>query len=260
MFLLILTSLLAPMISPFDPEKNNTDNRFVMPFESLHVLGTDELGRDILSRIIYGSRVSLLVAVGSVLIALIFGSIPAALAGYFGRWVETMVMRIVDVLFSIPSLILALSILGITGRSIVGVAVALGVGYTPIFARVTFSAVVAIRDHGYVEAARALGTSPLKILMRDIFPNVLPIIMVQATASISWAILAEAGLGFIGMGVNPPTPSWGLMLSKAREYIMDQPYLSISPGIAILVTVFAFNLFGDGLRDLLDPRAWQSGE
>lgn len=258
--LLVLITVLAPIISPFDPLKNDIDHRFVKPFMSEHILGTDEMGRDILSRIIYGSRVSMLIAVESVLIAFLAGSIPAIFAGYFGGKTEMVVMRIVDILFSIPSLVLALSIVGLVGRSLIGVSVALGLAYTPIFARVTYSSVVGIRDRGYVEAARALGSNHLKIIAHDIFPNILPIILVQATASISWSILAEAGLGFIGLGVNPPTPSWGLMLSRARDYIMQQPWMSISPGIAILITVFAFNLFGDGLRDLLDPRSWQAGE
>lgn len=203
---------------------------------------------------------SLLVGLESVLFAFFAGSIPAIFAGFFGGKTEFVVMRFVDILFAIPSLILALSIVGLLGRSMVAVSIAIGLAYTPVFARVTYSSVVAIRNQGYVEAARALGTNPLKIIARDIFPNVLPLILVQATASISWAILAEAGLGFIGLGVNPPTPSWGLMLSSARTYIMEEPSMSISPGIAILITVFAFNLFGDGLRDLLDPRAWQAGE
>jgi peptide/nickel transport system permease protein len=248
--LLVLSAVLAPIISPFNPLKDDIGNRFLKPFTSDHILGTDEMGRDILSRIIFGGRVSLLVGLESVLFAFFAGSIPAIFAGFFGGKTEFVVMRFVDILFAIPSLILALSIVGLLGRSMVAVSIAIGLAYTPVFARVTYSSVVAIRNQGYVEAARALGTNPLKIIARDIFPNVLPLILVQA----------EAGLGFIGLGVNPPTPSWGLMLSSARTYIMEEPSMSISPGIAILITVFAFNLFGDGLRDLLDPRAWQAGE
>jgi peptide/nickel transport system permease protein len=258
--LLVLSAVLAPILSPFNPLKNDIANRFLKPFATEHFLGTDEMGRDILSRIIFGGRVSLLVGVEAVLFAFLAGSIPAIFAGFFGGKTEFVVMRIVDILFAIPSLILALSIVGLLGRSMVAVSIAVGLAYTPVFARVTYSSVVAIRNQGYVEAARALGTNPLKIIARDIFPNVLPLILVQATASISWAILAEAGLGFIGLGVNPPTPSWGLMLASARTYIMEEPWMSIFPGVAILITVFAFNLFGDGLRDLLDPRAWQAGE
>lgn len=258
--LLVLTALFANVLAPYDPYKNDTKNRFITPFSSGHLLGTDEMGRDILSRIIYGSRVSLMVGVEAVLFAFFIGAIPAFMAGYFGGTLETIVMRIVDLMFAIPSLVLALSIVGLVGRSMIGVAVALGIGYAPVFARVTYSSVVGLRERGYIEASRALGASSLRILWKDLFPNVLPIMLVQMTAMISWAILAEAGLGFIGLGVNPPVPSWGLMLSKARDYLMTEPWMTIAPGVVILITVFAFNLLGDGLRDVLDPRAWQAGE
>jgi peptide/nickel transport system permease protein len=258
--LLVLIAIFAPWIAPQDPFKTNTDKMFLPPFTEGYILGSDELGRDVLSRIIYGSRVSLSVSVLGVSFAVIMGGIAGIVAGYLGGVIDAITMRIVDVMFSIPYLLFALAIVGITGRSMVGVAFALAVAYTPIFARICYSATVAVRELGYVEASIAMGAGSRRILWKDILPNVLPIIMVQFSATLSWAILTEAGLGFIGLGVNPPTPSWGLMLSKSREHFYLSPWLPIFPGLAIMITVFAFNLFGDGMRDVLDPRAWQAGE
>jgi peptide/nickel transport system permease protein len=201
-----------------------------------------------------------MVAAIAVGIATLVGATSGIVAGYFGGRVDGFLMRINDVLFSIPALMLALSVVGLFGRSVSAVIFALGVAYTPIFARVCYSGVVSAREAGFVESSRALGSKSTRILWKDIFPNILPLLMVQATAALSWAILAEAGLGFLGLGVKPPTPSWGTMLSSAREYFYHSPTLAIFPGVAVLIAVFAFNLFGDGLRDVLDPRAWQVGE
>jgi peptide/nickel transport system permease protein len=170
------------------------------------------------------------------------------------------IMRTTDVLFSIPSLIMAIILVGIFGRSMLGITLALAVGYIPMTIRVVFSTTLSERGSGYVEASKAMGASAIRILPKDIFPNILPTIIVQMTCAISWAILSESSLGFIGLGVNPPTPTWGLMLSKARETVYTAPWLAIFPGLAIMVAVFAFNILGDGLRDLFDPRAWNSGD
>lgn len=220
-------------------------------------LGTDFLGRDVLSRIIYGSRVSLLIAGLSVGLAILLGVTAGVIAGFFGGWIDTITMRISDVVFAIPALMTALGVVGLLGRSTAAVVIALGVAYSPLFARVCHSAVVSIRELGFVEASQAMGASRGRVLLRDITPNILPLIMVQATTSLSWAILAEASLGFLGMSVEPPTPSWGTMLTTGREYFYSGPTVPLFAGLMVLIAVFSFNLFGDGLRDLLDPRAWE---
>ena len=220
-------------------------------------LGTDFLGRDVLSRIIYGSRVSLMIAGLSVGLALLLGVTAGVIAGFFGGWIDTITMRISDVVFAIPALMTALGVVGLLGRSTMAGVIALGVAYSPLFARICHSAVVSIRELGFVEASQALGASRGRVLWRDITPNILPLIMVQATTSLSWAILAEASLGFLGMSVEPPTPSWGTMLTTGREYFYSGPTVPLFAGLTVLIAVFSFNLFGDGLRDLLDPRAWE---
>jgi peptide/nickel transport system permease protein len=257
---LVLIAVFAPVIAPYDPTEINTRNRFAPPFSEGHLLGTDELGRDILSRVIVGSRVSLMVAALAVSMATLLGGVAGLVAGYFGGWIDGALMRVIDVLFAIPAMLVAVSVIGLFGRSTGTVIFALGVSYTPTFARVCYSATVAAREAGFVESSRALGAPSWLIVAQDVFPNILPVLMVQMTLAFSWAILAEAGLGFLGIGVRPPTPSWGTMLSSARQFFSHSATLPIFSGLAVTIAVFAFNLFGDGLRDLLDPRAWQVGE
>lgn len=254
---ILLMAIFAPLIAPYDPIEMETADRFLPPGNGKYILGTDFLGRDVLSRIIFGSRVSLLLAGLSVLLAAVLGVTVGVIAGFFGSWVDTILMRIADVIFAIPALMTALGVVGLLSRSMEAVVIALGVAYSPLFARVCHSAVVGIRELGFVEASRAMGASRLRILWKDIMPNILPLIMVQATTSLSWAILAEASLGFLGMSVEPPTPSWGCMLTTGREYFYSGPTVPLFAGLMVLIVVFAFNLFGDGLRDLLDPRAWE---
>jgi len=254
---ILLIAVFAPLIAPYDPIKLQTADRFLPPGSSGHILGTDFLGRDVFSRIIFGSRVSLLLAGLSVVLGALLGVTAGVIAGFIGGWVDTIVMRIADVIFAIPSLMIALGVVGLVGRSMEAVVIALGVAYSPLFARVCHSAVVGLREMGFVEASRAIGSSRLRILWKDIVPNILPLIMVQATTSLSWAILAEAALGFLGMSVEPPTPSWGCMLTTGREYFYSGPTVALFAGLMVMIVVFAFNLFGDGLRDLLDPRAWE---
>ena len=253
----LLMAMAAPVIAPHDPLEAETSDRFLPPGNSKYLLGTDFLGRDVLSRIIFGSRISLLIAGLSVGAAIVLGVTSGVIAGFFGGWVDTVIMRISDVIFAIPTLMTALGVVGLLGRSMNAVVVALAVSYSPLFARVCRSAVVSIREMGFVEASRAIGASRARILAKDIIPNILPLIMVQATTSLSWAILAEASLGFLGMSVEPPTPSWGTMLTTGREYFYSGPTVPLFAGLMTLIAVYAFNLLGDGLRDLLDPRAWE---
>lgn len=254
---ILLIAVFAPLIGPYDPIEIQTADRFLPPGSSGHILGTDFLGRDVFSRIVFGSRISLLLAGLSVVLGALLGVTAGVIAGFVGGWVDTIVMRVADVLFAIPSLMIALGVVGLVGRSMEAVVIALGVAYSPLFARVCHSAVVSIRELGFIEASQAIGSSRLRILWKDIVPNILPLIMVQATTSLSWAILAEASLGFLGMSVEPPTPSWGCMLTTGREYFYSGPTVPLFAGLMVLIVVFAFNLFGDGLRDLLDPRAWE---
>lgn len=258
--IIVFAAIFAPVIAPHDPIDLNIRERFAPPFSGKYILGTDEIGRDVLSRVIYGSRVSLMVAALAVSGATLIGGSIGVLSGYFGGWFDGILMRIVDVLFAIPTLMIALSVIGLFGRTMNAIIFALIVGYSPLFARVSYSATVAVREQPFVEASRALGASPWLILRQDILPNIFPLVVVQMTTYIARAILAEASLGFLGLGVQPPTPTWGSMLSLSREYFYHAPTLPVWPGLAILISVFAFNLFGDGLRDLLDPRAWQAGQ
>jgi peptide/nickel transport system permease protein len=258
--LVILVAVLAPLISPYDPMAMQTARRFLPPGTPGHLLGTDEFGRDVLSRIIWGSRISLLVAGVAVAIATLFGGLLGVIAGFVAGTFDTVAMRVVDVLFAIPALMVALGVVGLLGPSATSVMVALGVAYAPLFARVARSAVVGVRSYNFVEAARAMGASDTRIVREDILPNVLPLVMVQMTASLAWGVLDEAALGFLGLGVQPPTPSWGALLTTGRQFFYQSPTIPLFAGLAVLLAVFAFNLFGDGLRDLLDPRAWSRGE
>src|SRR5574341_874225 len=251
----ILIAVFSPIIAPYDSTAMNTPNRFAPPGNPGHILGTDEFGRDVLSRILVGSRVSLLVAAVSVALATLAGGSIGLVAGFVGGQLDNLLMRIVDVIFAIPALMVALGVVGLLGPSAKSVMIALGVAYFPLFARVIRGAVVGIRGQGYIEAARAMGASNWRILGQDVIPNVLPVFMVQATASLAWGILDEASIGFLGLGVQPPTPSWGALLTTGRQYFYQSPTLPVFAGLAVLIVVFGFNLFGDGLRDLQIGRA-----
>jgi peptide/nickel transport system permease protein len=257
---ILFVAILAPILAPHDPTQVHPLARFEPPGSPGHLLGTDEVGRDVLSRVIYGARVSLLVAGLAVGGATLFGGIVGVLSGYLGGWFDGVFMRIVDVLFAIPTIMIALSVIGLFGRSTGAIVFALTVGYLPLFARVSYSATVSVREHAFVESSLALGSSATRILRQDILPNIFPLLVVQVTTYVARAILAEATLGFLGLGVQPPTPTWGEMLSSSRNYFGHSLTLPLWPGLAVMLTVFAFNLFGDGLRDVLDPRAWQVGD
>ncbi|MCO5221074.1 MAG: ABC transporter permease [Thermomicrobiales bacterium] len=251
--LVILAAVFAPLIAPYDPYERDVRNRIAAP-SSAHLLGTDELGRDILSRIIYGARVSLMVGGISVGLATLIGAPLGLIAGFNSRRLDSLIMRVMDALLSFPEIVLAIAILAILGPSAANAMIAIGIVYIPIFAR-TIRAPAMVESHReYVEAARASGATNRRILFRHIAPNTLSILIVRITISLSYAILAEAALSFLGLSASPPTPTWGRMLKDGQSFMQQAPWVAIFPGLAIAITVLGFNLLGDGLRDALDPR------
>lgn len=253
-FLLLLTlaAVLAPIITPYDP----TAMAFGMmsPPSLAHPLGTDDLGRDLLSRIIYGARISLLVGVSTVAIALIVGVTLGLLAGYYGGWLDNLIMRYIDLQWAFPNFIIAVYLVAVFGTGLLNVIVAVSLAFFDDFARIARSMVLSLKEQEFVMAARSLGASDGRIMARHILPNGLAPIIVQATVSIAYAILAEASLSFLGLGVKATTPTWGLILSEARSFISRAWWLGVFPGVAIALTVLSINFVGDGLRDLLDVR------
>jgi peptide/nickel transport system permease protein len=251
--IVVFCALFAPLISPYDP--NLQDYAALTEAPSLaHPLGTDDIGRDVLSRVIYGSRISLEVGAITVAISLTVGVTLGLVSGYVGGWVDDVIMRVVDAIQAFPGLILALAIAAALGPSIGNVMIAIGVVAAPGIARLTRGQALSMRERDFVAAARVVGVSPLAIMFRHIWPNVTAPIIVQATLLMASAILTEAGLSFLGVGVQPPTPSWGSMLQTGRQYLEVAPWISLAPGTAIFFTVLAFNFVGDGLRRALDPR------
>ncbi|MET0743945.1 MAG: ABC transporter permease [Microvirga sp.] len=250
---IVLLAVFAPLIATHDPFKTSFLTVRKAP-SALNWLGTDELGRDIFSRLLYGARASLMAGVVSVVIAVVVGVPFGLLAGYFGGWTDASISRVTEALLAIPFLILAIALAAFLGPSLTNAMIAIGISATPIFIRLTRGQVLGVKTEDYVEGARAIGLPDLWIIARYIFPNVLPPIVVQATITIATAIIAEASLSFLGLGQQPPNPSWGSMLNTAKNYMAQAPWMSIFPGGAIFVIVLAFNLLGDGLRDALDPR------
>lgn len=250
--LMLLGALAAPLLAPYDPLVVRMDSRLQPPGVT-HLLGTDDFGRDILSRTLYGARISLRVGFLTVLLTLAAGGVLGLIAGYSPR-LDAWLMRIMDGLMSFPAILLALAIVAVLGPQEINAVLAMAVVYTPATARVVRSAVLNLRGQEFVEAAQALGGSDRHVLLRHVLPNCAAPILVQATFTFAYAILAEASLSFLGAGTPPPSPSWGTMLAEARVYIREAPWTSLYPGIAISLTVLGLNLLGDGLRDLLDPR------
>lgn len=226
----------------------------LQPPSGAHIFGTDEMGRDILARIVYGSRISLLIAFASVACALVVGCLLGSVAGYFGGWVDNIIMRFMDILLSIPGMLLALCIVAALGNSTPNLILAITVSTVPQFARIIRSSVLTVRDIEYIEAARAIGAKNSTIIFSHILPNSFAPVIVQAALNIGTSILTVAGLSFIGLGVSAPVPEWGAMLSDARTYIRDSGYMTLFPGLAIMLTILSLNLLSDGLRDALDPR------
>jgi peptide/nickel transport system permease protein len=251
--LLVVAALAGRALAPYGPNEVDVANRLQGPSPS-HLFGTDELGRDVLSRVLVAARASLLVGLVSVGIALTAGVVLGLVAGFYGRWVDDVVMRAMDVLFAFPAILLAIAILAVLGPGVVNVMIAIGVVYTPIFARITRASVLSVREEVYVRAARSLGVGDLRLLRLHVLPNVLAPIIVQTSLSLAFAILSEAALSFLGLGVQPPDPSWGRMLLEGRGFVEQAWWMGVFPGIAIFVTVLSFNVVGDALRDALDPR------
>ena len=246
-------AILAPWIAPYDPLATSWAAVRKAP-SAAHWFGTDEVGRDLLSRTIWGARASLSAGVIAVSIAVALGVPIGMLAGYVGGWIDAVIGRITDAMLAVPFLILAIALAAFLGPSLGNAMIAIGITATPIFVRLARGQVLAARSEDWVEAARAVGNPPGRILLRHIFPNILPPVMVQATLAIASAIIAEASLSFLGLGQQPPAPSWGSMLNTAQRFLTQAPWMAIFPGLAIFLTVLAFNLFGDGLRDALDPK------
>jgi peptide/nickel transport system permease protein len=251
--LMVLTAILAPYIAPYDPDSIHSEAMLKAP-SSIHLLGTDDLGRDILSRMIFGARVSIMVGVVSIGIAILLGVPLGLISGFYGGLTDAILMRIMDVLITFPPLILALFIMAVLGPSFINAMIAVGIVYTPNFARLVRANVLQIREMSYVEAARSIGSTNTRIMFREILPNTVAPIIVQASLGVAYAILVEASLSFLGMGVQPPTPSWGSMLSEGRLLLRSAPWCTTFPGVAIFLIVMGMNLLGDGLREVFDPR------
>jgi peptide/nickel transport system permease protein len=250
---LALSALLAPWLAPYDPARQSLIEKRAKP-GGKYVLGADEFGRDILSRVIYGSRVALLVGVLSATIAVIGGLVLGMIAGFSGGWLDSLMMRGIEILLAFPYLLLALAIVAALGPGSLNTTIAVGVWGIPAVTRIVRGSVLSLRETEYVGAARALGAPALALLRRHILPNVVPSLIVYGTLFMANAILLEAALSFLGLGVQPPTASWGLMVSTGRDVLLVAPHVATVPGLAIMLAVLAFNLVGDGLRDALDPR------
>jgi peptide/nickel transport system permease protein len=251
--LVVLLALLADVVAPYDPIEMKVVDALKRP-SAPHPFGTDRFGRDVLSRTIYGSRIALGVALSSIALAFVVGTALGLVGGYAGGWPDLVIGRVMDVLFSFPTLILAIAIAAMLGPGLNNAALAIAVVYVPLFSRVARGPVIAEREKDHVAAAQGLGAGWPRVVFRHILPNVLAPLIVQASVSLAFAILIEASLSYLGLGTQPPDPSWGTMLNEGRTYLETAPWMSIFPGLAIMVTVFGFNLLGDGLRDTLDPQ------
>ncbi|WP_053218641.1 nickel transporter permease [Virgibacillus senegalensis] len=254
--LLIVIAVMAPVVATHDPTEQQLLDRYLAPSAD-HWLGTDELGRDIYSRIVYGTRISIQIGLIAVGISAVIGILLGGIAGYFGRWIDQIIMRLIDILMAFPSILLAIALVAVLGASLTNAMIAIGIVGVPQFARIVRSTVLSVKETEYIEAARAIGAKNNRILFQHVLPNCLAPIIVQATLSIGTAILDAAGLSFLGLGAQPPSPEWGAMLSDGRAALQTAPWVVAFPGMAIFLVVLGFNLFGDGLRDALDPRLKQ---
>ncbi len=250
---LALTALFATLIAPYDPFEMSMEDMLSGP-SATHWFGTDQFGRDLLSRILYGARISFKVGLISVSIALGAGVMIGVIAGFFGSWVDLLLSKVIEVLFAFPDIFMALVIMSILGASITNLMIAIGIVYTPIFARIARGAVLEVKGALFIEVARSIGVNKWNIIKRHVLPNILAPLIVQTTLSLAFAILSEAALSFLGLGVEPDTPSWGILLNEGKDWMEMAWWLAVFPGIAITLAVLSFNLMGDGLRDALDPQ------
>ncbi|TPW31137.1 ABC transporter permease [Martelella alba] len=255
---IVLAAIFAPYIATYDVAKMDMMHRFAWPSAG-HILGTDNFGRDLWSRLVFGARVSMSIALISVLVSAIIGTIIGLVSGYFGGWVDNVLMRITDVFLGFPPLILALAIVAVMGPGILNIAFAIIVVNWTEYARVVRAATLVLREQNYVQAAKAIGASPARIIFRELLPNTWGPIIVLASLGVGTAIISESALSFLGFGLPPPTPTWGWTLAYGTRFIRDEPWLSIIAGATIMVSVLGFNLLGDGLRDILDPRQLTRG-
>ena len=253
LLILVVCAVFAPVLAPYDFSKQDLKNRFVTPCLA-HPFGTDNLGRDIFSRVIYGARISLFVGICSVLLASVLGVFFGAIAGYYGGIFDNALMRLMDIFLAVPNLLLAISIAATLGTGMQNLILAIGLGAAPGYARIVRASILSLKDQEYIEASRAVGAGDGRIIFSHILPNCLAPIIVQMTLGVATAILSTASLSFIGLGIAPPTPEWGSMLSAGRQFLRDAWWVVCFPGAAIMVSIFALNLFGDGLRDALDPK------
>ena len=251
--LLVVLALAAGVVAPYDPTEMKVADALKAP-SAVHLFGTDRFGRDVLSRTIYGSRIALGVALASIGLAFGVGATLGLVSGFWGGWSDLVIGRVMDVLFSFPTLILAIAVAAMLGPGLDNAVLAIAVVYVPLFCRVARGPVLAERERDHVAAARSLGARRARILVRHILPNVLAPLIVQASVGLAFAILTEASLSYVGLGTQPPEPSWGTMLNEGRTYLETAPWMSVFPGLAIMLAVLAFNLVGDGLRDILDPQ------
>ncbi len=251
--ILVVAAIFAPLIAPHDPFRMASGPRLAPPSAD-HLMGTDQLGRDVFSRIVYGARLTLQIGVIAVGISLTAGLLLGLVAGYAGGWPERILMRLVDVLFSFTEIVIALACLAILGVGLTNAMIAIGIASIPFYARITHSVVLVEKNKPYFEAAVAAGASRLRLIFVHLLPNVVPTLIVVGTLGVSTAVLAAAGLSFLGLGAQPPQPEWGFMLSSSRDLITRAPWMMIFPGLAIAITVLGFNLLGDGVREVLDPR------
>ena len=256
--LILLTSIFADVLMDYETTVKQQDfmNRMAPP-SSEHPFGTDEFGRDILGRVVHGSRLSLSVGLGAVVISLLLGGTLGSLAGFYGGRLDDIIMRFVDILMAIPSTIMAITIMAALGASTFNLMLAIGISFIPTFARILRSSIMGLRGNEFVEAARAIGAKNYYIILSEILPNCMAPVLVQITMSFAFGVLNVSTLSFIGLGISPPTPEWGNMLSTAREYLRDAPHMCLFPGMAIVLTILSLNLLGDGLRDALDPKLKQ---
>lgn len=252
---LVLMAIFAPLLAPYDPITQNLQERLQPPLTAGHWLGTDDFGRDIWTRILYGSRITLYIVLLVILTAPVFGLLVGTVAGYFGGWVDQVLMRITDIFLAFPKLILALALVAVLGPGMVNAVLAIAITSWPPYARVARAETLTVRNSDYIAAVKLQGAGPMRVIWGHVMPMCLPSVIIRVTLDMAGVILTAAGLGFLGLGVQPPVPEWGLMISAGRKFLFEQWWVATMPGLAIFIVSLGFNLLGDGLRDVLDPRS-----